>query len=271
MRWSTALWGVVFAMLAPTGACRCDLSARTDDGRLAWRDVGDGLSYSRLEALGTHFHLLQVPLKHFEVFAADARTPDRQVAPVEELRLETGAVAAVNGTFFDDKQQPLGLLVSDGEEINPLRDISWWAVMAISEVEGERSAVLLTTGEFKALDESARQRIRFALQVGPRTVVDGRPLKLKVQSAARSAVCITNPGELVLLTSEGNLVESNALARLMAEDEADGGLGCKWGLMLDGGPSAQLEVAADDFTLSVKGGVSVSNALAVRRAANPER
>jgi hypothetical protein len=88
-------------------------------------------------------------------------------------------------------------------------------------------------------------------------------VKLKEQSAARSAVCITDPTHVVLVTTEGEPVESNALAAFMAAPPAGGGLGCVAGLMFDGGPSAQLWVQAPGLALHVRGGWGVPNALLV--------
>lgn len=255
---------VLGAVVLASSGCRCDSNAHAADSPIPWRTLSEGLSYARLERLGTTFHLLKVPLDEFEIFAADARNADRAVATVFELRRETNALAAINGTFFDEHNRPLGLLMSDGKQLNALRDISWWAAVVVREVDGGQEAALLTTRELKALDDEARSRLRFALQVGPRTVADGQPIKLKSQTAARSAVCIVSPSELVLVASEGGPVEANALARMMAAGKNEAGLGCDSGVMLDGGPSTQLEVASRDLTLSVPGGWRVPNALAVR-------
>lgn len=263
MRRTRAALLVLGAALALAGGCRCDPDAHAA-GLISWRPLPEGLSYARMERLGTTFHLVKVPLDQFEIFTADARTADRAVATVSELRKETGALVAVNGTFFDENNRPLGLLMSEGRQLNALRDISWWAAVVVREVDGRQEAALLTTRELKALDDEARSKLRFALQVGPRTVADGEPIKLKSQTAARSAVCIRSPTEIVLVASEGGPVESNALARMMAAGQGEAGLDCQAGVMLDGGPSTQLEVASADLTLSVPGGWKVPNALAVR-------
>lgn len=246
-------------------ACRCGASpAPANGGPRAWRPLQSGLDYRSADEDGTLYHLLRVRLDAVELAVADARREGREVARVDVLQEESNAVAAINGTFFDDRNRPLGLVVSDGRELNPLRDISWWAALVVREVEGRRRAEILTTEQLRKLAPEGRASIRMALQVGPRTVVDGRVLKLKNQTAARSAVCLLNEGELVLLATELQPVESNALAAFMAREAGQGGLGCRAGLMFDGGPSTQLRVTTAPLSLDVRGGWGVPNAVVVR-------
>ncbi|MBM4320107.1 MAG: phosphodiester glycosidase family protein, partial [Deltaproteobacteria bacterium] len=98
-----------------------------------------------------------------------------------------------------------------------------------------------------------REAIEFAIQVGPRVVALGRPLPLKPQRAERSAIGILPDGALVVVASQGGVVESNDLAQVMAAPPTEDGLGCRDALMMDGGPSAQLYAAAGDFQLDLPG------------------
>lgn len=246
---------------APPAASDGATSPRTHDG--LWTTIRTGLSIRSLDARGATFQLVRVDLAHHELVVADARRRDRTMATVEELARETGAVAAINGTFFDEKNRPLGWLVSAGEELNPIRNISWWAALAVVD-DGERQrADLLTHSRLSSLGSEERASVRFALQVGPRTVADGRPVRLKRQHAARAAACVLDERSILLVVSQGAPVESNALAALMAKRERDGGMGCRHGLMLDGGPSAQMYVESGAFRMNVRGGWPVPNAIAV--------
>jgi uncharacterized protein YigE (DUF2233 family) len=225
--------------------------------------AGEGLGYLRLAREGTAYHLLRVDLARHPLRVADARREGRKAASVDELGRETGALVAINGTFFDENYRPLGLVASAGRELNPLRNVSWWAAFVVLERKGGAKAQILTTAQLLALAPEDRGPFAAALQSGPRTVASGRAVKLKEQSAARSAVCITDPTHVVLVTTEGEPVESNALAAFMAAPPAGGGLGCEAGLMFDGGPSAQLWVQAPGLALHVRGGWGVPNALLV--------
>lgn len=231
---------------------------------VAWRTVAPGLRYASTEDHGTLYHLVRVDLGVLDLAVADARRPGRKVEEVSRLVVEAGAVAGINGTFFDGFQRPLGLVVANGAELNPLHDTGWFAGLVVrTGPEGARAQVLTTDG-LKALSPADRSALSVALQVGPRTVADGQPLKLKKQVAARSAVGLVSPTDLVLLATENGPVESNDLASFMARAPTAGGLGCTSGLMLDGGPSTQLSVRTEAFSLDVRGGYGVPNALVVR-------
>jgi uncharacterized protein YigE (DUF2233 family) len=229
--------------------------------------AGDGLGYLELPRGGAVYHLLRVDLARHALRVVDARREGRRAATVDELGREAQALAAVNGTFFDEKYRPLGLVASAGRELNPLRNVSWWAAFLVREQGSSSTAEILTTAQLQAIAPAERGPFAAAVQAGPRTVVEGRPLKLQEQSAARTSVCVLDPTHVILLATEGAAVESNDLAAFMAAAPADGGLGCESGLMFDGGPSTQLWIDAPGLERHVRGGWAVPNALVVLPAA----
>jgi uncharacterized protein YigE (DUF2233 family) len=225
--------------------------------------AGPGLAYSGLSRDGATYHVLRVDLARHALRMADARREGRRAATVDQLGREAGALVALNGTFFDENYRPLGLVASAGRELNPLRNVSWWAALLVREREAERRAEILTTAQLQAIAPAERGPFAAAVQAGPRTVAARQPIRLKEQSAARAAVCVLDPTHVILLATEGAAVESNALSAFMAAATATGGLGCEAGLMLDGGPSAQLWIETPGLTLHVRGGWGVPNALVV--------
>ena len=249
----------VTALVLAALGCPCDARAQTS----AWRELQPGLGYRQLDVDGSLYHAVMVDLAKHELRVADARRNGRTSATVDVLAQETSALVAVNGTFFDERERPLGLLVSEGRELNPLRDVSWWAALVVRDVPTGPTAEILTTEQIKALSPPERSALRFALQVGPRTVSGGRPLKLKNQFAARSAACLVDPQHVVLLATENVPIESNDLAAVMSAPAGDRGFGCSAGLMFDGGSSTQLKISTQAFTLNVRGGWGVPNALVV--------
>ena len=224
--------------------------------------AGDGLGYLALPRQGTVYHLVRIDLARHPVRIADARREGRRAATVDQLGREAGALVAVNGTFFDENYRPLGLVVSGAHELNPLRIVSWWAALVVRE-HGPRRAEILTTAQLEALPPEERTGFAAALQSGPRTVSGRAPLKLKEQSASRTAACVLDATHLLLVATEGSPVESNALAAFMAAAPAQGGLDCDAGLMFDGGPSTQLWIQAPGLELNLRGGWGVPNALVV--------
>jgi len=250
--------------------CLAIVSCRADPPLAAtarvWRPLVDGLDYRSDSLEGALLHLVRVRLGKLDIDVVDARGPGRDVATAAELVEERRALAGVNGTFFDERNRPLGWLVSDGVEKNPLRDVSWWAALIVRDVGGRRVASIVPTPELLRWPDELRRTVRLAMQVGPRTVVQGAAIKLKPQRASRTAACLVDDTTLILVATELGDVESNDLARFMARAESSGGLGCRDGLMFDGGPSTQLRIATDALKLEVRGGWPVPNALVVRRA-----
>ena len=227
---------------------------------------GEGIAYAALPRQGSVYHLVRVDLARHAIRVADARREGRRAARVEDLGREAGAVVAVNGTFFDEDYRPLGLVVSGARELNPLRNVSWWAALVVRE-SAARSAEILTTAQLQALPAAERAAFAAAVQSGPRTVAARAPLKLKEQSAARTAACVLDATHLLLVATEGSAVESNDLAAFMAGAPSEGGLGCDAGLMFDGGPSTQMWIDVPGFELDLRGGWGVPNALVVLPAA----
>ncbi|MDO8957066.1 MAG: phosphodiester glycosidase family protein, partial [Deltaproteobacteria bacterium] len=163
------------------------------------------------------------------------------------------ALAAINGGFFLPDYRPLGLLIIDGRETNPLRQTDW----GIFLIQANRPRIIHTK-EFQ--NEGT---ISQALQVGPRLVVNGRELRLKKQLAKRSAVGITFKNQIILLNSEDTDVYAQDLARIFHLPESEGGLECRDALTLDGGPSAQMYAEYKSLKIDLPGGWPVPNGIGV--------
>ncbi len=244
-RWLLTLL-VVMTLAAPAAAAA------------QWREVAPGLAYRELSASPSLFglpwklHAFRVDLKRWRPRVLDARQQaGRATATVEALAREAGAALAVNASFFDEHARPLGLLVDEGRQLNPLRKADW----GVLSFKGHE-ARLVHTREWEP-----DAKVTTAVQVGPRMVVAGEALSLKPQTARRAAIGLRADGQLVVVVSGSVPLESNLLARIFRTPEADGGLGCAWALMMDGGPSAQLFAAIGDLRVSVPGGTEVPVAL----------
>lgn len=200
-------------------------------------------------------------LTQVRLIGIDARKEGRVVAEVEVLRAEASADLAINGTFFDEKRRPLGLLVSEGVTLSPLRTADW----GVLTVDDDGVAAQVHTRDFRA-----SKAIDFAVQCGPRVVIDGTPPGLKLQVARRTGLCIQTPTQVALFVVNAP-VEANTLAAWLAQPESSGGLGCRDALLLDGGPSSQLDERGGKTHPSIGGGWGVPNAIGVvaRRKPHP--
>ncbi len=226
---------------------------KEEDGH--WHRLGRGIHAAHLTAPGdVEVEAVRVDLGGADIRVVDARRPGRGRAPVSRLREETeGAVALVNGGFFDPRGKPLGLVLADGRERNRLRNVDW----GVFWVAGTTAGVVHTQQWATAKPPGVRE----ALQSGPRLVVAGKALSLKKQTARRTVVCVPRPQEVILLVTEA--IDAGVLAEWLARDQNMGGVGCWHALNLDGGPSTQMSLKAGEHTVEVAGGWGVPNGLAV--------
>jgi hypothetical protein len=214
---------------------------------VAWETVGAGVEHLHLTEAGVDVELVRFDLDHFrpEVVVLGAERPRTAAA----LREETGAAAAVNGGFFDEDWKPLGLRIAGGKIVIGLRPRVDWGVLILRRGR----ARIVHSREFRA-DPSIEQ----AIQVGPRLLVDGQPLRLKPQTARRTAVALDREGRSLTLVATYSAADPSRLAELLAK------LGFDSALMFDGGPSSQLSAALGPLRLDLRGGYAVPDVLLVR-------
>ncbi|MFC2173130.1 phosphodiester glycosidase family protein [Acidobacteriota bacterium] len=220
-------------------------------------DIQSGTYLSENKQESFDYDALRIDLARFEIRVIDARECCEGPASVRQMAKETGALAVVNGGFFDENEAPLGLIIANSRKMNELRPISWWAVFYIKK---NLPAIALTR-HFKH-----DQRITQALQSGPRLLVKGRvPGKLKHQVCRRTAVALDKSGRVILVCTRETKVSASLLGRFLGLSEKKGGLGCLDALNLDGGPSSQFYLETGGHRLHIPGGWPVPNGIGVFR------
>ncbi|MBI4495548.1 MAG: phosphodiester glycosidase family protein [Deltaproteobacteria bacterium] len=225
----------------------------------AWQLIEEGLETRDLRFEGPPYQTLiklralRIDPERFELRILDSRSYGPEWMEIKTLARKAQALAAINGGFFLPDFRPLGLLIVDGKETNPLRKTDW----GIFLVRGHQPRIIHTRDFQK--EESVSQ----ALQVGPRLVVEGRALRLKRQVARRSALGITFLHQVILVCSKETEVYAQDLARIFRLPEAEGGLECRDALALDGGPSAQMFADYKGLKIHIMGGSPVPNGIGV--------
>lgn len=213
-----------------------------------WRAVQPGVDHLRLPELDAELVRFDLAKFHVEVLVPGAARPLSAAA----LRLEEQAILAVNGGFFDTEGRPLGLRISRGRRVVPLRKVVDWGVLVLRD----GSADIVHSRDYP---RSGPDPAPNALQVGPRILIDGRPPRLKPQAARRTAVALDRTGRTLTFVVARKRIEAIALAEALAR------LGFERALMLDGGPSTQLSAQLGDLNLEIAGGYPVPDGLVVRR------
>jgi hypothetical protein len=225
----------------------------------SWKKADEGFEVRSITLQGPP---IQVPFKvravrldieRFPIRVIDARDLGVNRLEIRTMVQKTQALGAINGGFFLPDYKPLGLLIVNGRETNPLRKADWGIFLIQENVPK-----ILHTKDFLP-DRGISQ----ALQVGPRLVVGGRELTMKKQIARRSAVGITYKNQVVLANTEDTDAYAQDLARIFWLSEEEGGLGCKDALTLDGGPSAQMFVEYKSVKIDIAGGWGVPNGLGI--------
>ena len=249
---------------------------------VAWQTIAPGAERATLTLGGlTEVMLFRFDLERFraEVVVGKGMPPRPRTAA--DLRQGRGAIAAVNGGFFDERAVPLGLRIAGGDQRFPLRPKSDWGVLVLGghrariihtrEYPRPSGATTTTTAPAAPMGPTAASPaplpspIDGAIQVGPRLLVEGQPVKLRPQIARRTAVAVDREGRMLTLVIADGPVDAAELAAALA------GLGFDAAILLDGGPSTQLSVALADTHVDVAGVYPVPDLLAIFTRAPPHR
>jgi uncharacterized protein YigE (DUF2233 family) len=224
---------------------------------LQWQQLAPGLEYTNIDSFvsmtGRGIQVFRFDLQHYQLQLAFNNKAER-LQTVEQLVEANDAVIGINGGFFTPEMKPLGLRITDGQLHNPLHNASWLGVFF---TQGKHAFIA------SPKDFHINKNIDFAVQSGPRLLVNGQILPLKPGMDNRSALGITQSGRIILLVTRNFPISTEGLAKIMQAPADQGGLNCVDALNLDGGSSSQLYARTNEFSLSVPSFAIVSDAILV--------
>jgi uncharacterized protein YigE (DUF2233 family) len=219
------------------------------------RSLAPGLEYLDLQIDGeARAHVFRIDLAQWRPFSVLAKSAARDLAPVETLATETRATLMLNGGFFDQELKPMGLIISEGKQLVALRKDSDWGVFFVRG----GTPFLKHTREI-----SDTKDFSFAVQCGPRILIDQKVPKLKPQSYARTAIGVSRDLKLLLLVTYQASVAADVLGAFFQEK-----LQATDAMLLDGGPSTQLYAELPGFSLRRPGGTGVAHGIGLVRQSN---
>ncbi|HEX7516558.1 MAG TPA: phosphodiester glycosidase family protein [Chthoniobacterales bacterium] len=164
-------------------------------------------------------------------------------------------LAGVNGGYFDPENKPVGLLISDGNVIAPLRKARLLGgVMMVSNGRIQ----LLRLAEY-----SSKRRATAALQCGPFLVDHGHPVPgLNETRPARRTFVVTGGSDRTAIgfCSDVTLAQ---LGRILATPGVAPDLKVQRALNLDGGSSSAFWFAGERGPFSISEQKTVRNFVAV--------
>jgi uncharacterized protein YigE (DUF2233 family) len=187
-----------------------------------------------------------IDLALFSTKSCTLRVIDQPASPRSDLAQamrQKGYLAGVNGGYFDPDYAPIGLLISDGKMIAPLRRAKLiTGVLAASP----REVKILRVSEF-----SRQQKFNAAVQCGPFLVDLGRSVRglEKTRTARRTFAAVGSVNRAALgFCSDVSLSE---LAKILATTRLDEDFRIARALNLDGGSSSAFWVAREGSAFSI--------------------
>lgn len=223
-----------------------------------WRQLAPGLWYTQLvtptlTSTGT-LHAFRVDLNYYHFSLALAKEYEGQFSSAQNLTMASKGILGINGGFFSPDMTSLGLRISDGELLSRFKHSPWWGVFLIQN----NRAKILSASQYQPEND-----VDFAVQSGPRLVVDGAIPKLRPGVANRSALGIRRNGQVVIVATQNLYLSTVELAELLQKSEPENGLACWQAINLDGGSSTQLYARVNDFVLSIPSFMPVADVVVV--------
>jgi len=220
-----------------------------------WQKLSPGIEYidlgSTILSPWSHIHTFKIDLEKHDLDLILASSFAKPYASAYQFAKKSKAIIAINGGFFDKSNIPLGLRIGNYHQFSSLKRISWWGVFYIKNQKPR----IVSVNNYKGEDN-----VDFAVQAGPRLLINGEIPRLKVGIAERSAIGISPDGKVIIIVTENSPMTTTALAKLMKSWP----INCKNALNLDGGSSSQIFAHINKFKLNVHGLSNVSDAIIVK-------
>lgn len=221
-----------------------------------WQALRPGLSYTTVYQTPAFpfgaIHAFKINLKKFKLKLALTHNDKNSFTSVRNLVEINQAILGINGGFFSPNLKPLGLRIFNGKKVSPLKHTSWWGVFYLKN----NTPRIVSERQFKN-----SYNITFAIQSGPRLIINGRIPSLKPGWSFRSALGITRSGDLIIAITDQLPITTKKLAKILLAPEKRGGLNCYNALNLDGGSSSQLYADISGFNLNIPSLAPVSDAI----------
>lgn len=223
-----------------------------------WQNLAPGLEYTNIKTGFSLFngqvHAFRINLKNEHLDLAFAKELQKPTTTIKDFVTANNAYIGINGGFFSPQAQSLGLRLKNGLIVSPLKSISWWGVFYISN----NKPMIVNSSNFHS-----NKTISFAIQSGPRLIINGQIPNLKPGVDDRSALGITRDGQVIIVATENMPLTTEELAQIMAKPNNQGGLDCYNAINLDGGTSTQVYAQVQNFVLNVPGYKPVADAVLV--------
>jgi uncharacterized protein YigE (DUF2233 family) len=232
------------------------IQARPETVPNGWRTLKPGLQYREVHRTalpGDTIYELRCDPKRTRLHLLAASDYGWKKARVDELTRKARCWGAVNGGYFGTKDEPLGYQRDFGRVLSP--DLASGGAFGGVFVIGPNGP------ELKARDSFHPGTYTFALQCGPRLIVQGHPVKgiHAEERRRRTGIGYDRQGWVFLyatgVTGRYTLAECQ---QWLAGPRIRGGMDPVGVLNLDGGSSTQFYLRTPQVTVDVPGLTSVA-------------
>jgi uncharacterized protein YigE (DUF2233 family) len=238
---------------APSGPRPTATSVPPDTG---WQSIATGVEYRelRIEQGNRSDRLRLARIDPAQTRLRVLYDPDRP-RRVSAWLSESGALAAVNGNFFDPQNQALGLVIQDGQTRDGVVYQGFGGMLAVS---GDEVRV-----RWNVQEPYQGEPLTYALQNFPMLVLPGGSPNLDIddngRAAPRTAVAQDRAGRLIFVVSPLPTFTLTEFGRWLAASDLD----LEAALNLDGGTSSGLVLRSGSRNLGADSWVEVPNVIVV--------
>ncbi len=161
---------------------------------------------------------------------------------------QTGAMAAINGGYFDNHNQATGLVISNGRVRGAASYNGYGGMLAVN-AQGNISLRSLRDQPYNPDTESLLQ----ATQSTPMLIINGKRTDFSADASSkrRTVVAKDKQGRLLFIISPSSSFSLDELADLLVEHANDSDLAIQTALNLDGGSSTGLYLNAGSQKVSI--------------------
>lgn len=177
-------------------------------------------------------HVFIFPQKYYRFAMVDNPTKDLSL---DAAMLASGAIAGVNGGYFQTDFSPMGLRISEGKMLNSILRAKLLSGILVASTSGKPEIIPSTAF-------SSESNLKTAIQCGPNIMRTGKPVAgLNAVRPARRTIVATDGKGLwaLIILSPVTLADS---AEMLALPNVLGNTSIMTALNLDGGSSTSMWV-----------------------------
>jgi uncharacterized protein YigE (DUF2233 family) len=215
-----------------------------------WEILAPGVNYTTLTLNPGKLHAFKIDLTQNDLTLLSPTHP----SDVKTMTQHSKTLLTINGGFFSPTGKPLGLRINDGKTLSPVKHTSWWGIFYVENSIPN----IANLNDFKPSDT-----IQFAIQAGPRLLINKNIPQLKAGADNRTALGYNSAGNVIIVVSENAQLTTKQLAKLLRRSENRGGLGCVYALNMDGGSSSQIYAHMGKFVLDIPNYRAIADGIAV--------